>query len=295
MPPTHSLAALPYRGRFGAARPAALHELPLPPGVLPARQGLRPLKAWRYVGVYGAELMICLASVRVGPARQSFWAIWDRAAGRRHERTAVGTGAVRMSPGRAQGRGPQVQIDLALAESAGEETICQTGDSYAWTRKQGGIPAEGTVTIDGTPRPVRGRAIIDDTAGYYARHTAWRWCAGIGLAADGREVAWNLVAGVNDPPRGSERTVWIDGQAREVAAVAFAPDLSGVRSVPADSGLDAVPGLGFSAESVLERRQNLGLVRSRYRQPFGHFSGELLAGVGLREAFGVMEDHDAWW
>ena len=48
---------------------------------MPARHGLRALKAWRYVGVYGPELMICMASVRVGPARQAFWAVWDRSSG----------------------------------------------------------------------------------------------------------------------------------------------------------------------------------------------------------------------
>ena len=42
---------------------------------MPARLGTRPLKAWRYIGVFGPELMICVAAVRIGPARQSFWAV----------------------------------------------------------------------------------------------------------------------------------------------------------------------------------------------------------------------------
>ena len=33
---------------------------------MPARQRSRPLKAWRYVGVFGPELMLCAALVRVG-------------------------------------------------------------------------------------------------------------------------------------------------------------------------------------------------------------------------------------
>ena len=52
---------------------------------MPARLGTRPLKAWRYIGVFGPELMICVAAVRIGRARQSFWAVWDRDARRLHE------------------------------------------------------------------------------------------------------------------------------------------------------------------------------------------------------------------
>lgn len=83
--------------------------------------------------------------------------------------------------------------------------------------------------------------------------------------------------------RGSERTVWIDGEPGEVGPVRFAPDLS------------AVGGLRFAAEAQRSRRENLGLVRSRYRQPFGTFSGTLPGPVALAEGYGVMEAHDVWW
>jgi Protein of unknown function (DUF2804) len=161
--------------------------------------------------------------------------------------------------------------------------VCPSGRSYAWTRKQGGIRAAGTIALDGEPRPFEARAVIDDTAAYYERHTSWRWSAGVGVARDGRGVAWNLVSGVNDPPQGSERTVWVDGDPREVEPVAFADDLSYVGA------------LRFSAEAVRERRENLVLLRSTYRQPFGTFSGELPGGVELAEGYGVMEDHDVYW
>ena len=53
--------------------------------------------------------------------------------------------------------------------------------------------------------------------------------------------------------------------------------------------------LRFHAEATREHRQNLVLVRSRYRQPFGTFSGALPDGSRLSEGYGVMEDHDVWW
>jgi hypothetical protein len=38
-------------------------------------------------------------------------------------------------------------------------------------------------------------------------------------------------------------------------------------------------------------------VRSRYRQPFGRFSGALPGPepIALAQGFGVMEDHEVWW
>jgi uncharacterized protein DUF2804 len=263
-----------WRGTFGAPRPAEMSALALPPNRMPSRDGLRPLKAWRYVGIYGPEVMLCAAVVRIGPARQSFWAVWDGQ--HLHERTLLGRSDVAMPPGRLVVPG---RIEMTLEETAGIEAVCPTAGSYAWTRKQGGIAAHGVVL----GRRIEARAMIDDTAAYYDRHTRWRWSAGVGRAADGRELAWNLVSGVNDPAVGSERTVWVDDQPREVPPCTFAPDLS------------RVDALQFKAEAVRERSENLVLVRSRYRQPFGTFSGELPGGIELAEGYGVMEDHDVWW
>jgi Protein of unknown function (DUF2804) len=274
---------LPYRGRFGDPRPPALSTLPLPPAPMPARDRLRPLKCWRYVGVYGPELMLCAASIRIGPARQAFWAVWDRRSQRLHERTASGRGAVRLGYGSLRVIGDRgVTIELELDEGAGVETVCPSGQSYAWTRKQGGVSARGTVALDGVTHRIDGRAVIDDTAGYYERHTSWRWSAGVGESTDGRALAWNLVEGVNDPPSASERTVWVEGEPRELDPLEFADDLG------------AVGGLSFTAEAVRESRQNLGLVRSAYRQPFGTFSGRV-GGVELTHGYGVMEEHDVRW
>ncbi len=292
---------LAYRGVFGSPRPSELSTLALPPAAMPARLGTRPLKAWRYVGLYGPELMLCLAAVRIGPARQAFWAVWDRDEQRLHKRTVIGSGPVRLCRGGARLEDRDIRLELALEETAGVESICAAGDGYAWTRKQGGVRAHGTIWIEGRPRELDTRAVIDDTAAYYPRRTSWRWSAGVGTTRDGRAVAWNLVSGVNDPPSSSERSVWVDGRAVEVGPSRFAADLS------------AVDGLRFEAEAKLRRRQNLLLVRSSYRQPFGTFSGALPGGLDdperssglddperrgpleLAEGYGVMEEHDVWW
>ena len=40
---------------------------------------------------------------------------------------------------------------------------------------------------------------------------------------------------------------------------------------------------------------NLLVMRSRYRQPFGTFTGTLPGGIELAEGYGVMEEHDVLW
>jgi hypothetical protein len=182
-----------------------------------------------------------------------------------------------------------VKIALVLKESGGVEVVSPTaaGD-YIWTRKQADVPARGVVDIEGRWYPIDGVAFVDESAGYHDRHTAWKWSAGNGLTSDGRPVAWNLVTGVHDAPAGSERTVWLDHQPAEVGPVTFAPDLSQVTFAEGGS-------LRFTEWAARAEDMNVLLMRSRYRQPFGTFSGTLPGGVELAQGYGVMEEHDVRW
>jgi hypothetical protein len=270
-------------------------------------QSGRPLKRWRYVGVFSEELMACAAIVHVGPARQSFWALYRRDADELRERTRMLPRASALSlqrgstaehgdddrtpvqPGRLRIRDAGVDLDLSLAEEAGFRAHCTHGRGEIWTRKQAGIAARGTLALDDrAPAQVRARAVIDDTAGYHARHTEWWWSAGVGQGPDGVALAWNLVAGVNDLPSGSERAVWIDGEPREAPPVDFTDDLSRVRSADGSE-------LRFHGEAERAHSQNLLIVKSDYRAPFGAFSGTLPGGVALAHGLGVVEHHRALW
>jgi hypothetical protein len=251
----------------------------------------RMLKRWRYVGVYGADLMLCAGVARIGPVRQSWWAVWERDHDRLHERTRLRGGPVDLDEDRVRVRDGGVEMDLVLDGAGAQEVEVVTSDDrgYAWTRKRAPMRARGTVRVNGEARAVDAAALIDDSAGYHARHTAWRWSAGVGTAAaDGGPVAWNLVAGVHDSPTASERTVWAGGKAREVGPVSFADDLGAVSF--AEGG-----DLEFNAEAVRARSDNLLIFRSDYEQPFGTFRGTLPGGVQLAEGYGVMERHVAVW
>jgi len=228
------------------------------------------------VGVYRPELMLCVGEAHVAGVRQRWWAIalpdGTLLEGRR---------GVRLRPGRVQAGDV---IDLELDEGAGVEVVSPHGRSWVWTRKQGGVPVRGEVRVNGRTHALEGSdGFVDDSAGYHARHTAWRWSAGVGRAEDGRPVAWNLVDGVHDVDAASERTVWLDGEPQEVPPQAFAGDLSRVGE------------LDFREWVAREAQANLGIMRNRYRQPFGEFSGRLPGGLRLAEGYGVMEEHDVLW
>ncbi|HEY2282694.1 MAG TPA: DUF2804 family protein [Solirubrobacteraceae bacterium] len=295
---------------------------------LPLLRGGRPLKRWRYVGVFCEELMACAALVRVGPASQVFWAVYTREDGRLRERTRtlLRRGAtVGLAPGRMSVRDRDVGLELVLHEDGGIQTRCAhhgdargardpgrktrpgarayglgagaaaLGAGEVWTRKQAGVRAHGTLTLgDGSPRSIEAAAVIDDTVGYHPRETEWWWSAGVGTGEDGAALAWNLVAGVNDPPAGSERAVWVDGLPSETAPVRFAADLSEIVAEGAASIDDGLQ-LHFTAEAVRVRHENLVLLSSDYTAPFGAFSGTLPGGVRLASGLGVIEHHRARW
>jgi uncharacterized protein DUF2804 len=250
---------------------------------------LRPRKAWRYAGVFGPELMLCAGVVRIGPAPQAFWAVWDRTHGVLRERTSLRpTRAVALPDGALRIRAPGVEVDLRL-EADGEPVAVTSphGRHAIWTRKLP-VRAVGTVRLDGVARAVDARGLVDDSAGRHARETAWRWAAGVGRAPDGHALTWNLVDGIHDDLGASERTVWVDGAAAHRRPVRFSGDLS--RLSFREGGE-----LAFRAEAVRERHDRLGPVSSDYVQPFGTAAGSLGAGIELAEGYGVMERHVARW
>ncbi|HEX6152232.1 MAG TPA: DUF2804 family protein [Solirubrobacterales bacterium] len=258
------------------------------PASLPLFDNGQLRKRWRYVGLFAEELMLCAARAEVGPLSQSFWVFLDREGGRHDSHTSLlpGSREVVLDGPRLEIDGPNLRASLRLGEAAPIETTCPSGRSEAWTRKRAGMPIEGTVEVPGRRWQVSGRGVDDESAGHHQRQTSWRWSAGVGTAADGQAVAWNLVEGINDPPQGSERAIWIEGEPSEPPPVRF-------RGL---EGIDLAEGerLDFSSESAHAHDENYLLIRSRYRHRFGSFSGSL-GGVQLAEGLGVTEEHDALW
>src|SRR5262249_46580193 len=215
------VARLPWRGDADD-RPA----LPVPPDPMPLLLGRRFRQRRRWGGAFADNRIVFAAIVQVGPAAMTFWGIWDRQRRRLWERTR------RDLPGRRREvvmrrdsvrvRSGSIEFDLEFDQGYPIECFCPNGEGgYSWTRKAAGMPVRGEVRIGRRSNPLEGLGGIDDSAGYHRRYTSWAWSAGVGSARDGRKVAWNLVAGINDPPVESERAIWVAGQPIEPGPVAF--------------------------------------------------------------------------
>jgi hypothetical protein len=265
----------------GPGRP----DVPLPPGRMPLVRGGRPLKRWIWVGAFGPDALVCAARVWVAGVPVAWWCAVDRRSGRAVE----GSRGVRVSATEVA-----VHDRFALRLDGGEpvEVVSPHGAQYAWTRKLGAVAAHGWIAVGGERRALEARAIVDESAGYHARRTAWRWSAGVGTASSGAAVAWNLVAGLHDGDGASERTVWVDGEPHEVGRVEFGDDgaWAGAGGSPPDSWR-----IECAREHVLRQRRNLVVAGSELEQRFGAVTGSLPVAGALSEAWGVMERHDVRW
>ena len=257
---------------------------------MPLRRDGQLRKRWRYVAVFTPELMLCAARAQVGSLGQSFWVLWDRRGRRRFAGTSLrpGSRAVTMDGPAVEIATGELRARLHFGDGAPVESICPSpgGSGWGWTRKRAGIPVTGTVEAGGERWQVDGLGVDDESAGYHQRHTSWHWSAGVGTAADGRALAWNLVEGINDPQQNSERAVWVEGEPHEPAPVRFR-DMEAIEFAAGDP-------LEFAPECERARNENFLLVRSRYLLRFGTFIGALDA-IPLAEGLGVMEDHNALW
>jgi hypothetical protein len=300
------LEALPWRGP-GPGRP---DDLRLPPGDrLRMRVAGTIRKRWRYLGAFSDEFMLCAARVKVGPAMQTFWAIYDRGADHMLEHTVnlwpgargevwsedgEGAGITFAHNGgaltRIQAKHPEagdVRCFLRTGSGAWVEAVCPNGaGAYVWTRKRV-VPVTCDLRIGDRRVEVEATGVEDESEGYHPRHTVWSWSAGVGRLVDGRSVGWNLVEGVNDPPERSERAIWVEGQPFEPAPVSF----DGLEAVTFDDGSR----LEFTAEAERVAEEDRRFVRIAYRQPFGTFRGTLAGGLALEQGLGVMEHQDALW
>ncbi|MCM3870322.1 MAG: DUF2804 domain-containing protein [Pyrinomonadaceae bacterium] len=274
----------PYRGS-GVDRPRGV---PLPPERVPLLRAGQLRKRWHYVSFWSRELSFCAARASVGPLAQEYWGIWDREAQEFREGSHRFTNRVQLDTDRVQVRDDNVEIALKFEPCTSFEVYRPAGKAYIWSHKDYCQQAQGSVRYNERTRPVKGVMFVDINAGYHERQTHWRWAAGAGLDQHDRLVAFNAITGLFDTPDQSERTIWIEDDAKEVGPNSFAEDLSTVSF--AEGGT-----LRFQPEALIEHHDNFLLIRSDYFHWFGTYTGTLPGGIELREAYGVRERHNALW
>lgn len=296
------------------------------------RQGLRrrlQRKAWIYAGVFTAEWSLGVAVADAGYLGMAFLYVYHRPSGRYVEEKISRPfafasdfhpglhGSWTMAGGRRSWRissqrkvGPYAR-DTWRVEFAGERLRCDLlveGDlpgltaiapsrsrPFNSTYKVVGLPVSGTLALDGEPLPVADACgALDFTLGYPPRETRWNWACLVGTTADGRRFGLNAVAHFNQD---LENAMWLDGALVPLGETRFHPGHDRQRDIwqiaTADENLKIV----FEPEGARSETIRLGVVASRFVQPFGRFHGTLQDGGAAVEirGHGVVEDHFARW
>jgi len=173
-------------------------------------------------------------------------------------------------------------------------------DGVNVTLKSTGLLAAGHLEVGRRRYALEGGVVgLDSTDGFLARHTTWRWAMAAGRLDDGTPVGFNLVDGFNEGPEGrSENMLSLGDRLFPLGPATFrfnaADPLDPWQLETADGSVR----LTFRPLHAHRDARDLLLVRSRFVQPLGFFSGTLRFGtrtVEVTELPGVTEDQDMLW
>lgn len=200
---------------------------------------------------------------------------------------------------------PAVDLDLTfdIAASPALTVISQLQTdppAVSTTGKNAALPVTGTVIVrlGGFVHrfSVNGLGGFDYTSGHLPRHTHWRWAFFSGRLPDGSPIGMNLTSGFSGLEGACrENSLWLDGR-----LIALDPDATidydaqdpakpwQVATADGDVELQFQP-IGVHKESL-----NLGVIRSRFLQPVGEFTGTV-RGVVVENMPGVVENQDTLW
>ncbi len=323
-------AAPPSFLAAGSSEPAfGAYSGPLPAVHLPnlgLRDRVTRRKRWVYVAMVTGEVWVSVAIVRTGYAATAFAFAYDLHGQRMMlDRTVLGpTPIARVSddfhaPGEiarfAMGkttlaltrRGSTLdlhvrmrdfEIDAAIEEGSGPPSITAIanlgGGLVNGTEKRALLAVRGRarsgnreMLLDG------GTAGYDYTHGLLPRHTKWRWAFGLGKSKAGEPFGLNLVEGFVGE---AECAAFFAGAVVPLAEPRF--EFDAARPMRqwrlAGEGID----LAFEPGGMHAQNTNLGLVKSRFVQPVGIFTGTVR--IGDRDVYveglpGVVEDQDVLW
>lgn len=141
----------------------------------------------------------------------------------------------------------------------------------------------------------RALAAYDHTAGFLARHTAWRWALGLGFTEEGERVAFNLVEGfVGEAECGG----WLGDELVGLGEGRFQFDAGKPTDPWRITTTCGAVDLVFRPAAVHAEDKDMLVVRSKFIQPVGAFEGTLKLGqrtVKISGLPGVTEHQDVLW
>ncbi len=289
---------------------------------------IKRLKRWVYIGLATDRFFVGLASVRLGYAASAFAFVFDKLRGRfvmdeklvlpvtaveiedttgEGARARFSFGKNRMSVERARGRDAFVvsaafrglrldaELDASRAPSAISAVATTEGGLFTTTEKRLLLSVKGEIEVGGERVSLDGGlAAYDYTGGFMPRHTQWKWAFALGKV-EGEPFGLNLVEGF---VKEAECAAWYDGKLwplsegdlRLVPGKPLEPWTVRTKSGEVD--------LEFSPAGMHEDATNLGLVRARFVQPAGLYTGSVRLGertLDLTDVLGVTEDQSVLW
>lgn len=168
------------------------------------------------------------------------------------------------------------------------------------TQKWAGLLGFGTLRAGGKTFTLDGGVGgLDSTYGLLARKTAWRWAFACGRLDDGTPIGINLVEGFNESRDDvNENAVWLGRQLIPVGRARFSFNRNDVLDRWTVTTTDGALELEFRPIAAHREHRDLGVVKSRFTQPLGRFSGVLRhegRAYRLEGLPGVTEDQDVLW
>ncbi len=190
--------------------------------------------------------------------------------------------------------------------------VVEQSDRGRWlyTHKCYGLEASGVLrcgSIHSEVKQGEGHAGLDWNMGYRPYETWWNWAAAGGFAADGTRIGFNLTAhrpweagmGTSSQPDATDCGIWVAGRCIKLERVEFDYQPRAILQPWRIHDADGLVDLTFSPVGKRSDDVNLGVVVSRFKQPYGVFSGTLRTPEGdekkLVDVFGVTEQHFAKW
>lgn len=329
-PAPRILASAPTSFLAGSTPAFGAYEGPLPKvelGPLGLRDRIARRKRWVWGAFVTGDVWISFALVRTGYAATVFAFAYDLAGKRMlADRTVIGPSARVADDFHAQGEvahfqlgqkhvslvrsGSRLAVRIRLEDIAVDAAIDEASGPPAITAiAPVGAPGEGCLnatekrvllgvtggatcagrdfTLDG------GYAGYDYTHGLLPRHTTWRWAYAQGRTTAGEPIGLNVVQGFVGE---AECAAWLSGRLIAIAQPDFDFDVADPMKPwrLTAAGID----LRFTPGAVHAQRTKLVVVKSRFVQPVGTFTGTLrLEGhdVEVDGLPGVVEDQDVLW
>ncbi len=136
---------------------------------------------------------------------------------------------------------------------------------------------------------------FDHTSGFLARHTVWRWALGLGHTALGERLAFNLVEGfVGEPECGA----WLGDSLFPLGEGRFVFDEANPMAPWHVTTTCGSVDLEFQPSAIHAEHKDMLVVRSKFIQPVGSFSGRVRLGqreLAIQAVAGVTEHQDVLW